>query len=128
MKATIAALAVLTLFSVAAAPSFAQMPGFGFLYYDDQVVRTVVPPAAAPLAGRDNLYVVVNGVAGQLGIAGVAPGDSDYHGGEWALHEVTWNVAPHLLTSEAAVLSAAASGEVTVTRVPGNDFRCPIQP
>jgi hypothetical protein len=37
-------------------------------------------------------------------------------------------VTPYLLTSEAAVLAAAAAGDVTVTRVPGNDFKCPIQP
>src|SRR5213593_3117999 len=31
------------------------------------------------------------------------------------------------LTSEAAVLAAAAVGDVTATRAPGNDFKCPIQ-
>jgi len=41
---------------------------------------------------------------------------------------VTWNVVPYLLTSEAAVLDAETAGDVTVTRVPEMDFRCPIQP
>jgi len=41
---------------------------------------------------------------------------------------VSWNVTPYLLTSEAAVLAADAAGDVTVTRVPANDFKCPIQP
>jgi len=36
-------------------------------------------------------------------------------------------VAPYLLTSEAAVLAAYMAGDVTVTRVPANDFLCPIQ-
>jgi hypothetical protein len=70
----------------------------------------------------------MNGVGDQLGIAAVAPGDRDYHGGQWAFHSVVWNVSAYLLTSEGAVLAAAAAGDVTVTRVPENDFKCPIQP
>ncbi len=101
---------------------------FGQLYYEGMIVRTIVPPASMPQVGRDNLYVVLNGVAGQLGIAAVAPGDRDYHGGKWAFHCVVWNVDPYLLMSEAEVLAAAAAGYVTITREPGNDFKCPIQP
>ena len=61
-------------------------------------------------------------------MAAVAPGDTDYHGGHWAFHSVTWNVASYPLTSEAEVLAAAAAGDVTITRVPENDFLCPVQP
>jgi len=73
---------------------------------------------------------VTNGVEGQLGIAGVAPGDGPYHGGAWALNLVTFNqsVTPYLLTSDEAVFMAEAAGDVTVTRTPDADFRCPIQP
>jgi len=99
-------------------------PGFGNLYYEGMVVRTIVPPASMPIMGRDNLYAIPD----QLGVAGVAPGDRDYHGGQWAFHSVTWSVTPYLLTSEQEVLDAAASGDVTITRIPENDFRCPIQP
>lgn len=99
-------------------------PGFGFLYHEGEVVRTVVPPAANPTEGRDNLYVFPD----QLAVAAVAPGDQDYHGGHWAFHSVRWNVSPYLLTSEAEVLAAATAGDVTIIRVPGNDFKCPIQP
>ncbi|MHC4956539.1 MAG: hypothetical protein ACYTGZ_22085 [Planctomycetota bacterium] len=106
----------------------AAKPGFGNLFYDGGVVRTVVPPAAMPKEGTDNLYVVTNGAAGQLAVAAVAPGDRDYKGGKWAFHSVTFNVAPYLLTSESAVLAAEAAGDVDVTRVPENDFKCPIQP
>jgi hypothetical protein len=110
-------------------PAAAKRPvGFGNLYYDGQVVRTVVPPSAMPFQGRDNLYPIVDGVEGQLPVAAVAPGDRDYHGGQWAVNMVEWNVDPYLLTSEAEVLAAAAAGDVTITRIPGNDFRCPIQP
>lgn len=98
-------------------------PG-GCCYYHDTIVRTVVPPASNPREGRDNFY----GVAGQMGVVGVVPGDTGYHGGHWKFHSVTFNVTPYLLTSEAAVLAAAAAGDVTVTRVPEMDFKCPIQP
>src|SRR3989442_12134700 len=61
--------------------AFAATPGFGNLYYNGSIVRTVVPPAAFPNEGRDNFYKVTNGPTGQLGIASVAPGSSGYHGG-----------------------------------------------
>ena len=106
----------------------AAQAGFGQLFYEGNIVRTVVPPAAAPNTGRDNFYNVMNGAAGQLGIAAVAPGAANYHGGQWAMHRVTFNVAPYLLTSEGAVQAAEMAGDVTVTRVAANDFKCPIQP
>ncbi len=92
-------------------------------------MRTVVPPASTPQEGTDNFYAFPAGAAAaQKGVVGVAPGASGYHGGHWKFFAVTWNVTPYLLTSEAAVLTAAAGGDVTVTRVPDNDFLCPIQP
>ncbi len=57
---------------------------------------------------------MTNGAAGQLGIAGVAPGSADYHGGAWAVNLVTFNagVMPYLLTSAQALqpLPRPASG------------------
>jgi len=110
--------------------AFAATPGFGHLYYNGTIVRTVVPPAAFPNEGRDNFYKVTNGATGQLGIAAVAPGSSDYHGGHWKVFTVTFNseVAPVLLTSEQAVLSSQNAGMVTVTRNAAADFLCPVQP
>ena len=101
----------------------------GCCYYQDRIVRTVVPPASNPQAGIDNFYGFPSGAAaGQKGVVGVAPGAPGYHGGHWKFFAVTWNVTPYLLTSEAAVRAAAGTGDVTVTRVPENDFKCPIQP
>jgi hypothetical protein len=102
----------------------------GSLFHDGSIVRTVVPPSALPHAGRDPFYSVTNGVADQLGIAGVAPGDGPYHGGAWAMNLVTFEpgVTPYLLTSDDAVFGAEAAGDVTVVRAPDQDFRCPIQP
>lgn len=109
------------------APTFAGKPGIGNLYLDGQVVRTIVPPSASPQEGRDDFYVVENGVGGQLGIAAVGPGDNGYHGGQWAFHTVSFNVAPYELKSEADVKTAEIAGDVTVVRVPANDFKCPIR-
>lgn len=112
---------------VSARPAFV-FPS-GCCFYEGRVVRTVIPPANTPKGGRDNFYAFPNGgAAGQKGVVGVAPGDQDYHGGHWAFNAVTFTVTPYLLTSEAAVLAAAAAGDVSIVRVAANDFRCPIQP
>lgn len=103
--------------------------GFGHLYLDGHVVGTVVPPATVqPGSGRDPFYVVTNGAAGQLGIAGVGPGSGSYHGGSWQVWTVTFvdGRTPYLLTSADAVASAVAAGDVALTRRPDRDFRCPI--
>src|SRR3989449_10726940 len=111
-------------------PAFAATPGFGHLYYNGTIVGTVVPPAAFPNEGRDNFYKVTNGATGQLGIAAVGPGSSDYHGGHWKVFTVTFSsgITPVLVTSEQAVLSAQNVGMVTVTRNAASDFLCPVQP
>ena len=99
--------------------------GFGRLYYNDTVVRTVATPTSQPGAGVDVIYPVVGGVAGQLSVTAVAPGDN-YHGGRWAVHVVHWLVTPYLLTSDEAVEAAHAAGDITITRAPEADFVCPV--
>src|SRR3989441_1299747 len=108
---------------------FSATPGFGNLYYNGSVVRTVVPPAAFPNTGIDNFYKVTNGAAGQLGIASVAPGADGYHGGHWKVFTVTFNqgATPVLLKSQAAGFAAQSAGTVTVTRNASADFLCPVQ-
>jgi hypothetical protein len=112
---------------VLAGPAGAQT-GKGQLYLDGDVVGTVVNPAALPNGGTDPFFMVTNGASGQLGIAGVGPGQPGYTGGDWAVHLVTFNagVTPYLLTSDEAVDTAEDAGDVTVTRDPSADFRCPI--
>ena len=125
----VVAAAVLAVSAVATAAR----PGFVFpgscCYYQGDSVRTVVPPAAFPNQGTDPFYAITNGVAGQKAVVGLAPGDAGYNGGHWAFHSVTFNAgaAKSLLTSEGAILVAQAAGLVTVTRIPANDFLCPIQ-
>ena len=84
-----------------------------------------MPAPVDPGSGNDPFYAVTNGVSGQLGIAGVAPGDGPYHGGNWAFNSVTFKPGKtaYLLTSDEAVFTAEAHGDVTVTRVPDKDFR-----
>jgi len=102
-------------------------PGFGNLYLNGQVVGTVLPPVhIASGSGLDPFYKVTNGVNGQLGIAGVGPGEPGFHGGDWEVFTVRFNVTPYLLTSGSAVAAAASKSDVTVTRQPAQDFRCPI--
>lgn len=124
----IAAMALVAILASSAAPSFAAKPSFGSLYYDGEIVRTIVPPAETD-KGLDDIYTVTNGAEGQLGIASVAPGDKDYHGGHWIVNVVTFNegVTPYLLTSEEAVLAAYDAGDVSIERNTGS-FLCPIQP
>lgn len=113
---------------VVAVPAMATT-GKGFLFHDGAVVGTVVTPASVPAgSGTDPFFEVTNGAAGQLGIAGVAPGDGPYHGGRWQVWLVTFNdgVTPYLLTSDEAVAAAQAAGDVTVTRAPDADFLCPV--
>src|SRR6266536_5386337 len=93
---------------VVAIPAMATT-GKGSLFHDGAVVGTVVVPAhVAPGSGSAPFYMVTNGAAFQLGIAGVAPGDGPYHGGDWQVWLVTFKagVTPYLLTSDEAVAAA----------------------
>lgn len=123
VAATVAVAAVLVLAGSAGAKT-----GKGQLYLDGEIVGTVVNPAPLPHGGTDPFFMVTNGAAGQLGIAGVGPGQPGYTGGDWAVFGVTFNagVMPYLLTSDEAVTAAQSAGDVTVTRDSGADFRCPI--
>src|SRR2546422_7845241 len=114
--ALFSALAIALILPVTSA--FAATPGFSNLYFNGMIVRTVVPPAAFPNQGLDNFYKVTNGAPGQLGIASVAPGSLDYHGGHWKVFTVTFNIGitPVLLTSEQGDLFAENAGIVAVTR------------
>ncbi len=129
-RARMAAIAMIVaglLTGVGAQAALGAEPGFGNLFLNGQVVGTVVPPAqVTPGSGLDPFYKVANGATGQLGIAGVGPGEPGFHGGDWEVFTVTFKVTPYLLKSGSAVATAAAKGDVTVTRQPAQDFRCPI--
>lgn len=119
-------LTLLAVTALLAGPAGAKA-GMGTLYYNDTIVRTVVPPSSIPQGGTENFYGIPAGAPGQLPVVATAPGDADYKGGKWAFHRVDWNTTPYLLTSEAAVLAAYNAGDVTITRIGSRDFKCPVQ-
>jgi hypothetical protein len=128
MRSMKAALLVAVTVLVAAGPAGATTQK-GQLFHDGSVVGTVVTPSPiAPGTGTDPFYDVTNGAAGQLGIAGVAPGDGPYRGGSWQVWLVSFRlgVTPYLLTSDEAVLAARDAGDITLTRAGDADFRCPV--
>ena len=128
MRLFLATLVAVGAFLLVAVPAMATT-GKGQLFHDGAVVGTVVTPAPiAAGSGTDPFYKVTGGADGQLGIAGVAPGDGPYHGGSWQVYLVTFNsgVTPYLLTSDEEVFAARDAGDVTVTRAGSADFRCPV--
>jgi hypothetical protein len=128
MRLLFAALLVASVALLTALPATATT-GKGQLFHDGAIVGTVVTPAPIVAGtGLDPFYKVTNGAAGQLGIAGVAPGDGPYHGGSWQVFLVSFKagVTPYLLTSDDAVFTAQDRGDVTVTRAGSADFRCPV--
>lgn len=130
LAATTYAVALVALAApVASADSSNAAAGFGQLYFDGQVVRTVVTPTSQPGRGVDTIYAFAPGAAEhQLAVTTVAPGEPGYHGGRWAVHLVTWaaGTTPAVLTSAADVAVAQAAGQISVTREPQADFVCPV--
>ena len=94
------------------------------IWLDGVQVRTILPPAASPKEGTDPFYMV----PGTGGVAAVGPGSAGYHGGHWQVFVVSWNVAPYPLTSVAAISTAEAAGDISISRAADLDFLCPIQP
>jgi hypothetical protein len=120
----LAALLVLQVGSV-----FAKPKRTGQLYYNDSVVRTLVP-SGKPLQkpGIDPLYAFPVGVENQYSVTRYAPGDKEYKGGHWAVWIVTWNVEPYLITSYTGIEAAIDAEDITVTRNEAADVICPVLP
>ena len=105
---------------------------FSMLFLDGDVYRTNVPPSALGEGeGLDPLFSFTNGIQGQRSVAAVGPGTGDYHGGQWAVYEVTWLVPEAdrtVVKSAADIKMLEDMGYVEVERNEARDFRCPIQP
>jgi hypothetical protein len=82
----------------------------------------------------DKLFIVVNGLAGQLPVGEAAPGNPDYNGGRWATYTVTWTVpADALLMSYDDVMHHYDLGHLAIEQGspaggPPAYFQCPVLP
>jgi hypothetical protein len=99
------------------------------IWYENELVRTILPPSPSPNEGTDPFYMV----PGVGGVAEVAPGDVGYHGGHWAVFVVSGVDAADItnyggLNSADEIHRAAEDGAITLTRRADLDFLCPIQP
>ena len=104
---------------------------FGAVYIHDSVYRVFGNSANVPDGtGTDPFAKFTNTTAaGQLGVAEFGPGDpGDSHGGRWAVYQATWTNGDSstLVTSWDQLEALALSGDLTLTRAPGADFRCPV--
>ena len=101
---------------------------FGTIYAEGEAFRTFGNPARVdPGTGTDPIIAFSN--FDQGGVAKYAPGPGS-HGGRWEVWVATW-VDPgdaHLLTDFDDVMALVNAGEITLVRMPGADFRCPILP
>lgn len=127
MRRLLAALPMIGLLSLAmAGPAGARE--FGTIYAEGETFRTFgVPATVPPGTGTDPIISFSN--FDQGGVAQYPPGPGS-HGGRWMVWVATW-VDPddaHLLTDFDEVIALVDAGDITLQRMPGADFRCPILP
>ena len=104
---------------------------FGAVYANDAVYRVFGNAANVPDGtGTDPLATFTNSTnSDQRGVAEFAPGSpTGHHGGRWAVYRVTWTSGDSstLVTSWSQLQSLANTGQLTITRDPAADFRCPV--
>jgi hypothetical protein len=114
-----------------ASPVAAVGQPFGAVYAHNELFRVFGNPANVPDGtGTDPFAKFTNSTnASQLGVAEFAPGDpGSSHGGRWAVYRATWTSgdASTLVTSWQQLEALANAGDLTLTRNPTADFRCPV--
>jgi len=101
---------------------------FDTIYAEGEAFRTFGNPARVdPGTGTDPIIAFSN--FDQGGVAKYAPGPGS-HGGRWMVWVATWADPgdAHLLTDFDDVMALVDADEITLVRMPGADFRCPILP
>jgi hypothetical protein len=126
----IAAIAIVAV-AAFAGPVAAAGQAFGAVYAHDEVFRVFGNPASvADGTGTDPFAKFSNSTnSSQLGVAEFGPGDAgDSHGGRWAVYSVTWTNGDSstLVTSWDQLVALADADQLTITRTPTADFRCPV--
>ncbi len=124
--------AALLLVSVAASSVAAGGPPSLAFYVDDVRYRTVGTPTdftdtGAPASTFDKIYALGPGL---INVADAKPGDTDFNGGRWAVHAITWadGVTPVQYTNDHEILQAAADGLLTISASPIREFFCSVNP
>jgi len=127
MKRASLALTLVAVLGLALAAPVGAME-FGTAHAEGEADRTLGNPARVdPGTGTDPIIAFAN--FDQWGVAEFPPGPGS-HGGRWQVWMATW-VDPgdaHLLTDFDDVIALVNAGEITLVRMPGADFRCPILP
>jgi hypothetical protein len=111
-------------------------------YVDGELYRTVVTPTELSNTGApDHTFDIIYDFGGlQMNVAEAAPGDTDYNGGRWKVHALSFsdyagaladdNVDLNqndMLDSDEEVLAAIANGYATDTGIVAI-FVCPVIP
>ncbi|TMB56583.1 MAG: hypothetical protein E6J47_04765 [Chloroflexi bacterium] len=111
---------------VLAAPVGAK--SFGTIYAEGEAFRTFGTPARVD-AGTGTDPIIAFSNFDQGGVAQYAPGEGS-HGGRWEVWVATWvnPAGAYLLTDFDDVIALVDDGDITLQRMPGADFRCPILP
>ena len=126
---TVASLAVVGLlaFGFVAGAGLAQAPdrAEGRVYADGELWATfgTADFKHAPDQSVDDIYVFPDNPE-LVPVGDASPGDSDYHGGRWAVHTVTFTgMDPMQFTSDEQLLAHAS--DLTISGVVKN-FQCPL--
>ena len=111
---------------VLAAPVGAK--SFGTIYAEGEAFRTFGTPARVD-AGTGTDPIIAFSNFDQGGVAQYAPGEGS-HGGRWEVWVATWvnPAGAYLLTDFDDVIALVDDGDITLQRMPGADFRCPMLP
>ena len=125
-----AAAGLIAVSAVAGSAAAAGQP-FGSVYIHDSIYEVFGNPANVPDGtGTDPFAKFSNSTNGaQKGVAEFGPGDpGTSHGGRWAVYRATWTNgdASTLVTSWEQLEALAQNGDLTLTRTPAADFRCPV--
>jgi hypothetical protein len=89
---------------------------------------TLPAPTSASRQSYDDLYVVTNGVTGQLPVAEAAPGPG-YNGGRWAVVQVTWaDPALAVELRSSAQIQMYVEADALMATEAGVYFSCPLLP
>jgi hypothetical protein len=129
----IASILALALLIATAVPAFAAGPTFEPAIYADGVAwgtkgtTTLPAPNGHNDQSFDGLFVISDGVKGQLPVSEAGPKNPAYNGGRWSAYSVTWEATATkvLVTSYAQLMDLADSGAVTIESA-HSYFQCPL--